>query len=325
LLAQLTDPFQLAFMQRALAEVLLLSIPAGLLGSWIVLRRLSIPDPRRRRLDVPWPGCGCRLGFSPWLGAFGVAGAFAGAQSALERRTKLRPRRDHRDPPGHRLAAGSVLVSDVFQSAAASTACSSAAVGIGNDDLATASSTWPASSVVLGGRGLLLVSFAPTPRPRSATAAAGTTRASPAARRGGGVELGGGRRLRGLRPAGGARRHRRAWMSRSVPAAAARRRRAGGVEASAGLAIAFQLDPRPAPPSPCSGRRSTRRGGGPRPLRRAGRRVAVVAAACLAAIVAAGCGTTADSGSTAGAACASWPPPRSCRTWCATSEARACV
>ena len=38
MIAYLTDPFQYPFMQRALAEVLLLSIPAGLLGSWIVLR-----------------------------------------------------------------------------------------------------------------------------------------------------------------------------------------------------------------------------------------------------------------------------------------------
>ena len=41
LLASLSDPFQYAFMQRALAEVLLLALPAGLLGAWIVLRRLA--------------------------------------------------------------------------------------------------------------------------------------------------------------------------------------------------------------------------------------------------------------------------------------------
>ncbi len=37
----LTDPLELEFMQRALLEVALLAVPAGLLGTWIVLRRLA--------------------------------------------------------------------------------------------------------------------------------------------------------------------------------------------------------------------------------------------------------------------------------------------
>lgn len=35
------DPFQPVFMQRALVEVLVLAIPAGLLGTWVVTRRLA--------------------------------------------------------------------------------------------------------------------------------------------------------------------------------------------------------------------------------------------------------------------------------------------
>src|SRR5919206_509351 len=35
------EPFQYAFVQRGLVEVLLLSIPAGILGTWIVLRGLA--------------------------------------------------------------------------------------------------------------------------------------------------------------------------------------------------------------------------------------------------------------------------------------------
>ena len=52
-------PFDAPFMQRALVESLLLAGLAGVLGSWIVLRRLAffthgvgtagVPGPRRRR------------------------------------------------------------------------------------------------------------------------------------------------------------------------------------------------------------------------------------------------------------------------------------
>ncbi|MDX6642590.1 MAG: hypothetical protein QOD76_552, partial [Solirubrobacteraceae bacterium] len=35
------DPFQLEFVQRGLAEILVFSFAAGLLGTWIVLRGLA--------------------------------------------------------------------------------------------------------------------------------------------------------------------------------------------------------------------------------------------------------------------------------------------
>jgi len=38
----LTDPITTPFMQRALVAVLLLGVAGGLLGAWIVLRRLSL-------------------------------------------------------------------------------------------------------------------------------------------------------------------------------------------------------------------------------------------------------------------------------------------
>jgi ABC-type Mn2+/Zn2+ transport system permease subunit len=37
----LLDPFTLPFVQRGLVEILILSVPAGLLGTWIVLRGLA--------------------------------------------------------------------------------------------------------------------------------------------------------------------------------------------------------------------------------------------------------------------------------------------
>ena len=35
------EPFQLPFVQRGLLEILILAVPAGLLGPWIVLRGLA--------------------------------------------------------------------------------------------------------------------------------------------------------------------------------------------------------------------------------------------------------------------------------------------
>jgi ABC-type Zn uptake system ZnuABC Zn-binding protein ZnuA/ABC-type Mn2+/Zn2+ transport system permease subunit len=301
MLAQLTDPFQLAFMQRALAEVLLLSIPAGLLGSWIVLRRLSFLTHAVGASTFPGLVAGAGLGFSPWLGAFGVAGAFAGAQSALERRTKLDPGAITGILLATALAAGSVLVSDVFRSAGSVDGLLfGSLLGIGNDDLWRTAILDVACvvAVVLGGRGLLLVSFAP-----DAAASLGYRRGwydaglllllgaavvSSSAAVGGFV-------VSGLLvvPAATVRLVSRSVLQLQLGAVVL-----AAVEASAGLAIAFQLDAPPGATIAVLGATiylAVVLALGP--LRRAGRRVAVVAAAGLGLIVA-GCGTTADSGST---------------------------
>ena len=57
-------PFDAPYMQRALVEALLLAVLAGVLGSWIVLRRLAffthgvghrrVPRPRRRGAARAW-------------------------------------------------------------------------------------------------------------------------------------------------------------------------------------------------------------------------------------------------------------------------------
>ncbi len=302
MLSQLTDPFQLAFMQRALAEVLLLSIPAGLLGSWIVLRRLSFLTHAVGASTFPGLVAGAGLGFSPWLGAFGVAGAFAGAQSGLERRTRLDPGAITGILLATALAAGSVLVSDVFQSAGSVDGLLfGSLLGIGDDDL------WRTAvlvvvcivAVLLGGRGLLLVSFAPD----AATSLGyrrgwydaglllllGATVVSSSAAVGGFV-------VSGILvvPAATARLVSRSVLQLQVGAVLL-----AAVESTAGLAIAFQLDAPPGATIAVLGASiylATVLALGP--LRRAGRRAAPAALACLAVLLAAGCGTTADSGST---------------------------
>ena len=114
----LTDPFAAPFMQRALAEILLLSIPAGLLGTWIVLRRLSFLSHALGAATFPGLVLSAGLAFSPWLGAAGMAAAFVGSQAALERATRLDPGVVTGIVLATATATGSVLVSDVFHSSA---------------------------------------------------------------------------------------------------------------------------------------------------------------------------------------------------------------
>jgi ABC-type Mn2+/Zn2+ transport system permease subunit len=159
-----SDPFQYPFMQRALVEVLLLSVPAGLLGSWIVLRRLSFLTHAVGAATFPGLVLGLGLGFSPWMGAFGVAALFGGAQSTLARRCKLDAGAITGLLLATSLAAGSVLTSNVFHSSArVDGLLFGSLLGIGDADIARAVALDAAclALVLIAGRGLLATSFAP--------------------------------------------------------------------------------------------------------------------------------------------------------------------
>ncbi|HEY1480147.1 MAG TPA: metal ABC transporter permease [Gaiellales bacterium] len=160
----LLDPFQYSFMQRALAEVLLLSIPAGVLGAWIVLRRLSFLTHAVGAATFPGLVVGFGLGFSPWLGAFAVAAGFGGAQSVLERRARLDPGAITGLLLATSLAAGSLLVSNVFHSSGSVDGLLfGSLLGIGMPDIyrAIALDVACLAMVLVVGRGLLATSFAP--------------------------------------------------------------------------------------------------------------------------------------------------------------------
>jgi ABC-type Zn uptake system ZnuABC Zn-binding protein ZnuA/ABC-type Mn2+/Zn2+ transport system permease subunit len=160
----LSDPFQYPFMQRALEEVLLLSIPAGLLGGWIVLRRLSFLTHAVGAATFPGLVVGFGLGFSPWLGAFGVAAGFGGAQTVLERRARLDPGAITGLLLATSLAAGSVLVSNVFHSAGTVDGLLfGSLLGIDQTDIyrALVLDVACVAMVLFAGRGLLATSFAP--------------------------------------------------------------------------------------------------------------------------------------------------------------------
>jgi ABC-type Zn uptake system ZnuABC Zn-binding protein ZnuA/ABC-type Mn2+/Zn2+ transport system permease subunit len=111
----LLDPFQLPFVQRGLIELLILAIPAGLLGTWIVLRGLAFFSHAVGTSAFPGLVLADGLGFAPPLGAFGAALAFTAAASAL------RGRRTGQDAVVALvlvgcLAGGVILASDVFGS-----------------------------------------------------------------------------------------------------------------------------------------------------------------------------------------------------------------
>jgi ABC-type Zn uptake system ZnuABC Zn-binding protein ZnuA/ABC-type Mn2+/Zn2+ transport system permease subunit len=109
------EPFQLPFVQRGLVEVLLLAIPAGLLGTWIVMRGLAFFAHAVGTAAFPGLVLADGLGFAAPLGAFGAALAFTAGTAAL------RGRRGGEDAGVALvlvgcLAGGVILASDVFGS-----------------------------------------------------------------------------------------------------------------------------------------------------------------------------------------------------------------
>jgi ABC-type Zn uptake system ZnuABC Zn-binding protein ZnuA len=111
----LLEPFQLPFVQRGLIEVLILAVPAGLLGTWIVLRGLAFFSHAIGTATFPGLVLADGLGFAAPLGAFGAAVVFAAGATAL------RARRTGQDAVTALvlvacLAGGVILASDVFGS-----------------------------------------------------------------------------------------------------------------------------------------------------------------------------------------------------------------
>lgn len=114
----LFEPFRLPFVQRGLLEILILAIPAGLLGTWIVLRGLAFFSHAVGTAAFPGLVLADGLGFGAGLGAFGAALLFTGGSAALGR-----GRDRERDSVVALvlvacLAGGVILASDVFGSGA---------------------------------------------------------------------------------------------------------------------------------------------------------------------------------------------------------------
>jgi ABC-type Zn uptake system ZnuABC Zn-binding protein ZnuA/ABC-type Mn2+/Zn2+ transport system permease subunit len=112
----LLEPFQLPFVQRGLIEILILAVPAGLLGTWIVLRGLAFFSHAVGTATFPGLVLADGLGFAAPLGAFGAAVVFSVGASLLTRGDE-----EGRDSAVAIalvgcLAGGVILASDVFGS-----------------------------------------------------------------------------------------------------------------------------------------------------------------------------------------------------------------
>lgn len=112
----LPDPFDIAFMQRALLEVLLLSVPAGLLGSWIVLRRFAFFTHGVGTAAFPGLVLAGPLGVAPPLAAMATAVLYAVGLDRLVRKRAVAPDAATGLLLVGALGLGVVLASDVFES-----------------------------------------------------------------------------------------------------------------------------------------------------------------------------------------------------------------
>ena len=104
------------YIQRALLEMLLLAVPAGLLGSWIVLRRLAFFSHAVGTVSFPALVLASAWGIAPQLAALAAALGFGVAQERLERARRLGADAATGLLLVGALAAGVVLASDVFES-----------------------------------------------------------------------------------------------------------------------------------------------------------------------------------------------------------------
>jgi ABC-type Zn uptake system ZnuABC Zn-binding protein ZnuA/ABC-type Mn2+/Zn2+ transport system permease subunit len=157
-------PFHYAFVQRGLLEVLLLSIGAGLLGTWIVMRGLAFYSHAVATAAFPGLVLADGLGFAAPLGAFAAAVVFAFGVERL-----ARGRRTGYDSLTAlvlvgALALGVILASDVFHSGANVESLlfgSLLLVGRGDLVLAGAASATVLVASLLLGRRWLAVGFDP--------------------------------------------------------------------------------------------------------------------------------------------------------------------
>jgi zinc/manganese transport system substrate-binding protein len=112
------EPFQLPFVQHGIVEVLILAVPGGLIGTWIVLRGLAFYAHAVGTAAFPGLVLADGLGFAAVLGAGATAAVVAIAVGLLARREGARDRYDSLTALVlvAALAVGVILASDVFHS-----------------------------------------------------------------------------------------------------------------------------------------------------------------------------------------------------------------
>jgi ABC-type Mn2+/Zn2+ transport system permease subunit len=111
-------PFDTPFMQRALLEVLMLSVLGGVLGSWIVLRRLAFFTHGVGTAAFPGLVVAGPWGVAPQLTALAAGLLYAGGVERLARTRRVAVDAATGLLLVGALALGVVLASDVFESGA---------------------------------------------------------------------------------------------------------------------------------------------------------------------------------------------------------------
>lgn len=112
----LTDPLSAPFMQRALLAALALSLAGGLLGAWIVLRRLAFFTHAVGSATFPGLVVAGPWGIAPQLAALAAGLGFAGLLSRVTRSGSTSTDAATGLLLAGALALGSVLASDVYRS-----------------------------------------------------------------------------------------------------------------------------------------------------------------------------------------------------------------
>ena len=112
------DSFSAPYMQRALVEIGLLAVLAGVLGAWIVLRRLAFFTHSVGTATFPGLVVASAWGIAPQLAALGAALGFAGLRERLARGREAEEDAATGILLVAALALGALLASDVYRSGA---------------------------------------------------------------------------------------------------------------------------------------------------------------------------------------------------------------
>lgn len=132
------DLAELPFLREALVELILLAISGGILGAWVVLRRLAFFSHAAGSATFPGLVVADASGVSPTLAGLAVALGYAGGVERSGRHGRDRGEGTALLLVGT-LAAGVILASDVFESGAAvDRLLFGTLLGLGPADLAVA-------------------------------------------------------------------------------------------------------------------------------------------------------------------------------------------
>ena len=156
------SPFHYPFVQRGVFEIVLLSVCAGVLGSFVVLRGLAFFSHAVGAATFPGLVLADGLGFPPLLGALAAAVLFAGGVERTSRRSSAGYDSLTALVLVGALACGVVLASDVFHSASnIETLLFGSLLVIGRQDLlfAAIAGVLALSSAMLAGRRWLALGF----------------------------------------------------------------------------------------------------------------------------------------------------------------------